>query len=148
MVVAVALQTWHQRAKKRIKQNRRSGLTTPMSSMPATPSHHASPLHLLRRYQSEMDSVQTSPRRSNFVDEYWDTDGGSLSASPSHHHHHHQQGDGSTSHHHRIELGFMENYEQPEVHHQVPSSSQVAPLPQHGIDIGGKDFSFGRKTSA
>lgn len=152
--VATALRNWHHTAKKHIKQNRQSGFTTtPMSSRPATPSHHLSPVHLLRHYRSEIDSsVQNTPRRSNFDVDHWgaDTDG---SPSPSHRHHRYGggrgDGDGSSSHRHQqIEMGRMEDIESREVPQLEPSSSRVAPLPQHEIDIGvPKDFSFDKRTS-
>ncbi|KAK9279093.1 hypothetical protein L1049_012768 [Liquidambar formosana] len=135
--VATALRNWHHTAKKHLKQqNRQSGLTTPMSSRPATPSHGLSPMHLLRHNRSDFDSLQTSPRRSNFDVEHWETDG---SPSPSHHHFH---GEGSSSHH--PDHGYVER-ERDQFHE--PSSSQVAPMPQHAIDIGPKEFSFDKRTS-
>ncbi|KAL7198152.1 hypothetical protein ACSBR2_020636 [Camellia fascicularis] len=152
--VAAALRNWHHTARKHIKEIQKSGTVTPMSSRPATPSHHMSPVYLLRHHKSEMsDSLHTSPNATNFNAEHWDTDG---SASPSYHNpHHYQSGggdDGSLSHHHHhhnIELGYMD----PDVHNnQEPSSSQsqVAPLPQTEIDIGlgnNKDFSFDKRAS-
>ncbi|KAA8544020.1 hypothetical protein F0562_021803 [Nyssa sinensis] len=141
--VATALRNWHRTAKKHIKHNRQSGVVTPMSSRPATPSHGMSPIHLLRHYKSDMDSVQTSPRRSNFDGEHWDTEGSTPPA-------HFNYGDGSSSHHHHIELGHVEHYREVK---DEPSSAQVDPLPQpatgqqHQINIGPKDFSFDRKTS-
>ncbi|KAJ0021307.1 hypothetical protein Pint_32202 [Pistacia integerrima] len=87
--VAAALRNWHHSAKKHIKQNKGSVSVTPFSSRPTTPSHHASPVHLLRHYRSEVDSVHTSPRRSNFDIELSETD----SPSPSYHY----RGDGSSS---------------------------------------------------
>ncbi|KAL6979310.1 MLO-like protein 6, partial [Sarracenia purpurea var. burkii] len=150
--VATALRNWHHTAKKHIKQNRQSGLTTPMSSRPGTPSHHLSPMHLLRHYKSEMDSVNTSPRRSNFDIDHWNADG-----SPSHHHFH---DDGSSSHRHQnhlqpqVELTFVD-LDRREFHQQELSSSHVAPLPQterdvqqHQIDVVPEDFSFDKRTSA
>lgn len=139
--VATALRNWHRTAKKHIKKNKQSGLTTPMSSRPGTPSRGNSPLHLLRHYRSELDSVQTSPRRSNFN---WETEG---SPSPSHHY----QSDGSSTIHHRnheIELSYVEQ----EAAVLEPGSAQVVPLPQpslaqHEINIGPpKDFSFDKRT--
>ncbi|KAL6186234.1 hypothetical protein ACLB2K_042355 [Fragaria x ananassa] len=98
--VATALRNWHHTAKKHIKQNK--GSITPMSSRPGTPSHHASPIHLLRHYRSKVDSFHTSPRRSNFdVEQRYETD----SPSPSHHLHI----DGSFSHQHHVELGNVEH---------------------------------------
>ncbi|OMO97982.1 Mlo-related protein [Corchorus capsularis] len=90
--VATALKNWHHTAKKHVKQSKGSVSVTPFSSRPATPSHQASPVHLLRNYRSEMDSLHTSPRRSNFDIEQWDTD----SPSPSHPNY----GEGSSSSHH------------------------------------------------
>ncbi|KAA8550422.1 hypothetical protein F0562_002106 [Nyssa sinensis] len=143
--VATALRNWHRTAKKHIKQNRQSGLVTPMSSRPATPSHHMSPVHLLRHYKSEIDSYQTSPRKSNFDADHWETE---ETTSPTHLH---QTGDGSSSHHHHIELGHVEHDR--EVHDEHDSSSaHVAPLPQrareqHEINIVPKDFSFDKRTT-
>lgn len=142
--VATALRNWHHSAKKHIKQQHRqqSGFTTtPMSSRPATPSHHLSPVYLLRHYRSEIDSsVHTSPRRSNFDVEHWgDADGA---------------GEGSSSqryrHHHQIEMGPFEEIDNREAQIET-SSSRVAPLPQpqpqHEINLGvPKDFSFDKRT--
>lgn len=128
--VATALRNWHHAARKHVKQNRQSGTNTPMSSRPGTPSHGFSPVHLLRNYnRSDMDSIHTSPRRSNFD---WATDG-----SPSHH----QAGEGSLSHHQHMEPDFRVENDRDQF--QEPSSTQV---PQHEIDIGPKkDFSFERR---
>ncbi|KAL1544152.1 MLO-like protein 6 [Salvia divinorum] len=57
--VARALRNWHHTARKHIKESRQA---TPLSSRAATPSHHTSPIHLLRHYRSEMDT--SPPRRS------------------------------------------------------------------------------------
>ncbi|KAI4368782.1 hypothetical protein MLD38_017297 [Melastoma candidum] len=77
--VATALRRWHQSAKKNLKQQGKtsaSASVTPMSSRPMTPSHHMSPLHLLRHYRGEADSSlhTSSPRKSNFDAEPWDID--------------------------------------------------------------------------
>ncbi|XAR60461.1 hypothetical protein NMG60_11033858 [Bertholletia excelsa] len=123
--VAAALRNWHHTAKKHVKeQQRHSGMVTPMSSRPATPSHHASPIHLLRHHRHRSD-VDTSARPSNCDADQWDADHGSTSPSPTHHHD--TDGSGSSSGH----------------QHQG-GGSQVAPLPvpQHEINIGPKDFSF------
>lgn len=71
--VANALRNWHRSAKKHLKQNR--GSVTPFSSRPGTPSRGMSPVHLLQHYKSALDSVQTTPRTSNFGNEGWETDG-------------------------------------------------------------------------
>lgn len=59
--VAKALSDWRNTAKKNVKQNHKSGLVTPLPSAPSTPGHGASPVHLLRYYQNEVDSVPTTP---------------------------------------------------------------------------------------
>ncbi|XP_059626757.1 MLO-like protein 6 [Cornus florida] len=138
--VATALRNWHRTAKKQVKQNhRQSGTVTPMSSAPGTPTHHLSPLHLLRHYNRDVDdSFQTSPRRSNFdADQHWEAEG---STSPTHHHH--------------IELGNVEHDREIQ-HEPSQSSSQVGTIAipargQHEINVGPKtpkDFSFHRRTS-
>ncbi|KAK6144448.1 hypothetical protein DH2020_021268 [Rehmannia glutinosa] len=135
--VAAALRNWHHTAKKHVKQSKHSAPATPMSSRPATPSHGMSPVHLLRHYRSEMDSLQTSPRKSNFdVDHNYDTD----SPSPTRFH-----GQGDAFRHH-IELRQIDH--EVELHHE-PSPSQVAPVTrdQHEINIRGgpNDFSFDKR---
>lgn len=142
--VATALRNWHHTAKKHIKQNK--GSVTPMSSQPGTPSHHASPIHLLRHYRSEVDSFHTSPRRSNFdVEQRYETD----SPSPSHHLHI----DGSFSHQHQhqhhVELGNVEHdrmeVNEPNSGHATIRGSQSS-REQHEINIGPpKDFSFDKR---
>lgn len=97
--VATALRKWHHTARKHLRENRHSSSVTPMStSRPATPTHGFSPVHLLRHYKSEVDSLQASPRRSlrHVMDEeQFDPEGTTL---PSHHpisgpsYHHRQQG--------------------------------------------------------
>ncbi|XP_050287344.1 MLO-like protein 6 isoform X2 [Quercus robur] len=143
--VALGLRNWHHSAKKHLKENKGSVTVTPMSSRPATPSHHTSPVHLLRNYRSEMDSVQTSPRKSNFDFEHWETE------SPSPSHHHRPTGGGSSSYHHhqmdKSNIEFDKNV------NEAVTLSQLAPIPQparaqHEIDIGLKDFSFDKRTSA
>lgn len=144
--VATALKNWHHTAKKHIKESRHSGMATPMSSRPATPSRGTSPIHLLRYYRGEIDSLPTSPRKSNFDMDNWDNDG-SPSPSPTRF----QQGEGSSTSHHQIELGYIQH--EADLRHE-PSSSRVVPLPQppeeqQEISIGmpNKDFSFDKRTS-
>ncbi|XP_057998697.1 MLO-like protein 6 isoform X2 [Hevea brasiliensis] len=146
--VAAALRNWHKTAKKNIKRNK--GSVTPLSSRPATPSHHMSPVHLLRYYQNEMDSLQNSPRRSSL--NRCETD----SPSPSHPNHgegssstHHlNHGDGSSSshhhHHQQVELSYVECKREG---NEEPSSSQVAPVPEHEINIVPREFSFDKRAS-
>lgn len=123
--VAVALRKWHHTARKHIKQNK--GFETPLSSRPSTPSYNMSPVHLLRHYRSEMDSVPTSPRRS--IEHYWDSE----SPSPSHTFH----VEGSSPH--QIEQDFYIEYNK--------DINEPGPSQQHEIDIvTTKEFSFDKRT--
>ncbi|KAI4385504.1 hypothetical protein MLD38_003522 [Melastoma candidum] len=77
--VAMALRKWHQSAKKHLKQQSKapaSASVSPFSSRPVTPSHHMSPMHLLRHYRGEVESTppRMSPSRSNLDPELWHTD--------------------------------------------------------------------------
>ncbi|CAK7327428.1 unnamed protein product [Dovyalis caffra] len=148
--VATALRNWHHTARKHIKQSKGSVTATPMSSRPTTPSHHTSPVHLLRYYRSEMDSLQTSPRRSNVDVEHWETE----SPSPSHHNH---AGEGSSSHRHQqqLELALAAGHEEndkDDMETGINHNQVAAPLPQpatthHEIEIVRKEFSFDRRSS-
>ncbi|PWA82245.1 seven transmembrane MLO family protein [Artemisia annua] len=144
--VATALRSWHQSAKKQIKRNKKSGQVTPMSSRPGTPSRTMSPVHLLRNYKNDNDSLQTSPRMSNFDTDNWDTDG---SPSPSYH----QRGsDIETSlSHHEIEISNMDQGNEAS---DDPSLLQVAVIPeaiddqQHEVAIAvPKEFSFDKRVT-
>ncbi|KAF7113535.1 hypothetical protein RHSIM_RhsimUnG0115000 [Rhododendron simsii] len=74
--IAKGLRNWHQTAKKHIKQNRHSPcMVTPLQSVPGTPLHGASPVHLLRNCSSEIDIVSMYPRVSNFENVVWESDG-------------------------------------------------------------------------
>ncbi|KAG7010619.1 MLO-like protein 6, partial [Cucurbita argyrosperma subsp. argyrosperma] len=145
--VATALRNWHHTARKHIKQNR--GSMTPMSSRPATPSHHMSPVHLLRHYRSELDSFHTSPRRSNFDNDQWDPD----SPSPSHHFHRRPLDvEGSSSHkhhfHRNMEVGEADvDRDSPQIDSttQTPNLNANNNCEQHEIDVGPKEFSFDRR---
>ncbi|KAB5540691.1 hypothetical protein DKX38_013665 [Salix brachista] len=146
--VATALRNWHHTAKKNIKQNNNGSVSgTPLSSRPTTPSHHASPVHLLRHYRGEMDSLYTSPRRSNVGVEHWETE----SPSPSHH-----AVEGSSSHRRQKQLelasaaGYVENDHGMEtsLNHDQVAATEPPPPPttHHEIDIVRKEFSFDRRT--
>lgn len=145
--VATALRNWHHTARKHIKQNR--GSMTPMSSRPATPSHHMSPVHLLRHYRSELDSFHTSPRRSNFDNDQWDPD----SPSPSHHFHRRPLDvEGSSSHKHHLHRNMeVSDADIDRDSPQIDSTTQIPNLnannnrEQHEIDVGPKEFSFDRR---
>ncbi|KAJ7980972.1 MLO-like protein [Quillaja saponaria] len=150
--VAAALRNWHHTAKKHVKQNRGSVSVTPMSTRPSTPSH-MSPVHLLRHYRSEMDSVPTSPRKSNI--DNWDTDSPSLSPS------HHNQN--------QMEMGYLEPHDEEDHNINVVNNPSLGPTTdgsdsQHGAVpapapapaqdeisigvLGYKEFSFDKRTSS
>ncbi|XP_038698083.1 MLO-like protein 6 [Tripterygium wilfordii] len=126
--IAVALRNWYHRAKKDIKQS--NGSVTQMSIRSTTPSHHMSPVHQLHRSRSgEVDSMQTSPRRSNVDMEDWETN----SPSPSHPN---ISGDGSSStlHHHlrQMEQDYAEDEDEVRDYNEADLDNLV---PQHKIDI-------------
>lgn len=141
--VATALKNWHHTAKKHVKQSKHSATATPTSSRPVTPSHGASPIHLLRHYRSEMDSPQISPSMPNCYAEQSDNEG---SPSPTRFR---RRGDELSPFDHHIELGNVEHEAE---HNRESGSSQVAPLPasdQHEIDVGvpPNEFSFDKGAS-
>ncbi|TKY67248.1 MLO protein 6 [Spatholobus suberectus] len=130
--VAGALRNWHQTAKKHIRQNRVGPLSlsgTPASSRPTTPSHHMSPLHLLRYYRSEIDSFPASPRRSNFDADQtqpWDME----SPSPSY------------SHHHEMEMGHLPRDQQQTNNDPILGGNTT----HHEIVVAhSKEFSFDKR---
>ncbi|KAK3206036.1 hypothetical protein Dsin_020082 [Dipteronia sinensis] len=143
--VAEALKNWHHTAKKHVKHNK--GSMTPMSSRTATPSpsHQASPAHLLRNHRSDMAESyhMSSPRRS--VE--WETD----SPSPSHPY---PMGEGSSSHHHLEQDNAIEYDRDVEVGlGQGQGQGRIAQQPQpvlrtQEIDIiRSKEFSFDKRES-
>ncbi|KAK8604827.1 hypothetical protein V6N13_082296 [Hibiscus sabdariffa] len=99
--VATALKNWHNTAKKHVKHNK--GSVTPFSSRPNTPSHHTSPVHLLRKYRGGINSLNTSPRRSNVDMEHSDSDSPSAS--------HPNYIDGSSTSHYHIDVGEQDQVE-------------------------------------
>lgn len=141
--VATALRNWHNTAKKNIKQKNGPVSWTPLSSRPTTPSHHASPVHLLRHYRGEMDSLYTSPRRSNVGVEHWEAE----SPSPSHH-----AVEGSSSHRRQKQLELASlNHDhgmETSLNHDQVAATEPPPPPtiHHEIDIVRKEFSFDRRT--
>lgn len=120
--VASALKSWHNTARKNIKGGRRSENTTPFSSRPGTPLHGASPLYLLHGYQNNAeDSLQASPRNSNFENEV-------------------------SKHNHDDEYTRREK-KPTEQELQDPTTSRTSPgqrrhRAEHEIDISLTDFSF------
>lgn len=153
--VAAALKNWHHTAKKHVKESKHSGMASPMSSRPTTPTRGMSPVHLLRHYRSELESYHNSPNRSNFDVERWETEG---STSPTRFY---QGFNDSPRRQHQIELGYVDSDQPAAAEVQgISSSSQVAPLPQvnltsqHEINMPGsmnssvrtKDFSFDKRS--
>ncbi|XP_062117168.1 MLO-like protein 6 isoform X2 [Humulus lupulus] len=57
--VANALKKWHHTARKHVKKSKHQQQSGPFS-------RSMSPIHLLHKYRSELDSSHTSPRMSNF----------------------------------------------------------------------------------
>ncbi|KAK4849728.1 hypothetical protein QYF36_000319 [Acer negundo] len=143
--VAEALRNWHHAAKKHVKHNK--GSVTPMSSRTATPSpsHHASPIHLLRNHRSDMAESyrMSSPRRS--VE--WEMDSPSQS-------HPYPMGDGSSSLHHLEQDNSIEYDTNVNEAGLEQGQRRIAQQPQpvlrfqHEIDISrSKEFSFDKRES-
>ncbi|KAL6011066.1 MLO-like protein 6 [Asimina triloba] len=134
--VATALKKWHHTAKKHVKESRRSGSVTPLSmSRPATPSRNTSPVHLLRYFRGEADSLQASPR-------FYGSDNEG-STSPSRHtlddfssHHHDRQGPN--------ELQERENNEVPSSSLQSLQEESSGQL-EIKINSSSMDFSFAKR---
>ncbi|XP_039004884.1 MLO-like protein 6 [Hibiscus syriacus] len=133
--VATALKNWHQTARKHVKSNKGSVTATPFSSIPNTPSHHASPAHLLRQYRNETDSINASPGRLSFDIEQSETDSPSVS--------YHNYADGSSSHNPNMDQ--VQGGDDRDV--KEPSFSEDRDSVHHTINIVPKEFSFERRTS-
>ncbi|KAI3793734.1 hypothetical protein L1987_36356 [Smallanthus sonchifolius] len=119
--VASALRKWHHTARKKIKENKKSGQVTAMSSRPVTPSsvHSLSPVHLLGQYRINTDGLdQTSLTRLNINNENWHVDGSPYPTYPLGY-----PMSGDSTCHHEIELSHMDQG-MDQVHE--PSSSEVA----------------------
>lgn len=125
--VATALRKWHHTARKHVKDSRRSGSVTPLStSRPATPTHGLSPVHLLRHHRSDADSLQNSPRFYNSDNDKWDPE------------------DGSSSHHHFRRSLAEQDKEMEEM--SAPPMPQMQPdNAQHDININPAAFSFAKR---
>ncbi|KAK8513384.1 hypothetical protein V6N12_052576 [Hibiscus sabdariffa] len=134
--VATALKKWHHTARKHVKSNKGSVMTTPFSSIPNTPSHHASPIHLLKHYRNEMDSAHTSPERLSFDIERSEMDSPSIS--------YHNHTDGSSSHNPNMTEQVQAN-----INGDVKESSlnETSEPVHHAINIMSKEFSFEKRTS-
>ncbi|KAF7805561.1 MLO-like protein 6 [Senna tora] len=61
--VAAGLRNWHRKARREVKRKRE--LAGSVGSTITSPTTPTSPLHLLRYYRNEVDSIQSSPRRSS-----------------------------------------------------------------------------------
>ncbi|KAE8656710.1 MLO-like protein 12 [Hibiscus syriacus] len=135
--VATALKNWHQTARKHVKNTKGSATGTPFSSIPNTPSHHASPVHLLKHYhRSEMDTAHDSPGRLSFDVERSETDSPPIS--------YHNYADGSSSHNTNTLEQVQESVDRAG---KKPSSSEGREPVHHAINIVPKEFSFERITS-
>ncbi|GAA0155079.1 hypothetical protein Leryth_000672 [Lithospermum erythrorhizon] len=133
--IVAALRSWHHTAKKHLKDNKNtSNMPSPMSSAPPTPTQGMSPVHLLRNYRSEIDSLQSSPRRLINKSGQWDME--DISPSPSNRPLH--QGTGwSQPHTNEIEVVSV----------GIVESSSLPKLPperrQNELDLNWRrDFSF------
>ncbi|KAK7270352.1 hypothetical protein RIF29_23430 [Crotalaria pallida] len=79
--VAKALKNWHHTARKHVRHNKvssHSGVNTPLSSYPTTPTHGMSPVHLLYKHPGHSDSPLASPRALSspiYENEKWDAEG-------------------------------------------------------------------------
>ncbi|XP_010253610.1 PREDICTED: MLO-like protein 6 [Nelumbo nucifera] len=139
--VAIALRKWHHTARKQIKQNQKSGTATPMPSRPTTPRHGFSPVSLLQNQRrSDDDSVQTSPRFSNFDNEQWE---GEDTPSPSYHYHYGERSSHQNyfdHHEHRLDE------QQPDAYEQSPPPPPPIRT-QHEIDMDSVDFSFAKRSA-
>ncbi|KAL4381096.1 hypothetical protein HN51_004823 [Arachis hypogaea] len=125
--VATALKNWHHSAKKHVKDSKHgegNNSVTPFSSRPTTPTHGLSPVHLLYRHTvGHSDSVQTSPRISNYENEQWH-----LQGSPS-----------TTSNHDTDERQVVEQ----------PSTLESPVIgAQHEINISLSEFSFANRQNS
>ncbi|KAK8655060.1 hypothetical protein V6N13_107652 [Hibiscus sabdariffa] len=132
--VATALKNWHNTAKKHIKHNK--GSVTPFSSRPTTPSHHASPVHLLRSHRNEIDSLNTSPRRMNFEIE-------SDIETPSRSQQNYVDGSSTSQCHINVVEQDQVEYVDKDVYE--PSLNEQCEATHHKINS--KEFSFDRRTN-
>lgn len=65
--VATALRKWHQTARKNLRENRKSGSITPLStSRPTTPKNSFAQIYRLQHLPSDLESQPDSSRNYNF----------------------------------------------------------------------------------
>ncbi|XP_071734851.1 MLO-like protein 6 [Rutidosis leptorrhynchoides] len=122
--VIAALKKWSHSARKRIKENKRSGQMSPMSS-------NLSPDHLLANYRSNIEM---------YPNENWDVDHGPPTAHP-------YPTNESSTFHHEIELSYIDGLDQADEpslsSHDGASCSSVAIEIEH--KVVSKDFSFDKR---
>lgn len=141
--IVAALRSWHHTAKKHLKENKKTSSVpaSPMSSRPPTPTQGMSPVHLLRNYRSEIDSLQSSPRGLISKSRQWDIE---ASSSPSHSSRPlHVRGGSSQPHLPEVVELELSNIE-------VADSTSLPKLPlerrRNELDFNGRrDFSFDRR---
>ncbi|RWR95592.1 MLO-like protein 6 [Cinnamomum micranthum f. kanehirae] len=125
--VATALKKWHHTARKHVKESRRSGSITPLStSRPGTPMHGLSPVHLLRHYRSDADSLQNSPRFYNSDNDKLDPEDGSSSR-------------------HQFRRSLAEQEKEMEEMSAPPMPQMQPDNAQHDININPSAFSFAKR---
>lgn len=143
--IATALKNWHHTARKHIKENKKSGQGTPLSSRPSTPStvHNLSPIHLLGHYPRSTDSLQqTSPSRLSYLNnEICDVDGAPSPTYPM---------SGDITGHHEIELSYMyaegmDQVEEPSLLDVTLCSADAIQNQNEVMIRVSKDFSFDKR---
>lgn len=143
--LATALKNWHHTARKNIKENKKSGQLTPLSSRPSTPStvHNLSPIHLLGHYPRSTDSLQqTSPSRLSYLNnEICDVDGAHSPTYPM---------SGDITGHHEVELSYMyaegmDQVEEPSLLEVTLCSTDAIKNENEVMIRVSKDFSFDKR---
>lgn len=127
--VAKALRTWHQTARKHIKQKRHSDSVGPVSSQPSTTLQGTSPVQL-RYYKNEIDSVETSSRISSDNTQPWEKGSPQLSC---------PQNDPSSTQQGRNNHTIEEREASEQVKNKAGLVLQTH-LFQHEVDIPSADF--------
>ncbi|XP_065870199.1 MLO-like protein 6 [Euphorbia lathyris] len=138
--VAAALKNWHHEAKKHAKHSKHSNSHTPTSSRPATPSYGMSPVHLLQNYRSSTapDSLQASPRNSNYDADNWDPE--ALNSV-------HTHDSDELEQHQEISPDNSNHNQNVSIQNLEPNTMQLPPAPlpirtQHEIGISLREFTF------
>ncbi|GKB74290.1 MLO-like protein 6 [Tanacetum coccineum] len=143
--IATALKNWHHTARKNIKESKKSGIVSPMSSRPSTPStvHNLSPIHLLGHYRGSTDSLQqTSPSRLSYLsNQICDVDGAPSPRYPM---------SGDITGLHEIELSYMyaegmDQVEEPSLLEVTLCSTDAIENQNEVMIRVSKDFSFDKR---